>query len=70
LQEERFRGVEDVNEGVEGGLRHFEFQMLYIRGQKPELSSPIRQASIGAERAAISISDTASQSVTVSYLRC
>jgi hypothetical protein len=43
LPEDRFGGGEDVDEGVEGGFRHCEFQMLYIRGQKPELSSPIRQ---------------------------
>jgi hypothetical protein len=47
LPEDRFGGGEDVNEAVEGGCRHFEFQMLYIRGQKLELSSPIRQASMG-----------------------
>ena len=73
LEEDRFGGVEDgkeVVEVVEVSIRHFEFQMLYIRGQKLELSSPIRQASNGAERAAISISDTVSQSVTVSHLRC
>jgi hypothetical protein len=45
--EDRFRGGEDVNEVVEGGCRHFEFQMLYIHGQKLELSSPICQESMG-----------------------
>jgi hypothetical protein len=50
LPEERFGGGEDFDEIVEGGCRHFEFQMLYIRGQKPELSSPIRQTSNEAER--------------------
>jgi hypothetical protein len=50
LPEERFGGSEDVNEVVEGGCRHFEFQMLYIRGQKLELSSPIRRASMRLER--------------------
>jgi hypothetical protein len=47
LPEDRFGAGEDVNEVVEGGCRHFEFQMLYIRGQKLELSSLIRQASMG-----------------------
>jgi hypothetical protein len=60
LPEDRFGGGEDVNEVVEGGYRHFEFQMLYIRGQKLKLSSLIRQASIGLRGRVISISDTAS----------
>ena len=47
LPEDRFRGGEDANEVVDGDCRHFEFQMLYIRGQKLELSSPIRQANMG-----------------------
>ena len=47
LPEDFFRGGDDANEVVKGGCRHFEFQMLYIRGQKLELSSPIRQASMG-----------------------
>jgi hypothetical protein len=34
VPEDRFGGGEDANEVVEGGCRHFEFQMLYIRGQK------------------------------------
>jgi hypothetical protein len=51
LPEDRFGGGEDVDEVVEGAFRHFEFQMLYTRGQKLELSSPICQAS-GAEGAA------------------
>ena len=47
--------------------------MLYIRGQKPELSSPIRQASNEAEKGQISFSDMASQechrlSLTLSML--
>ena len=46
LPEGHFGGGEDVNEVVEGCCRHIEFQMLYIRGQKLELSSPIRQASM------------------------
>ena len=70
LPEDRFRAGEDVNEVVEGGCRHFEFQMLYIRGQKLELSSQICQSEYEVGRAAISISDTASQNVTVSHLRC
>src|SRR5437763_1874693 len=45
LPEDLFGGGEDFNEVVEGSRRHFEYQMLYIRGQKLELSSPIRQAS-------------------------
>jgi hypothetical protein len=44
LPEDRFGGGEDVDEVIEGGFRHFEFQMLYTRGQKLELSSPIRQS--------------------------
>ena len=70
MPEDRFGGGEDVNEVVEGGCCHVEFQMLYIRGQKLELSSPIRSSEYEAERAVISISDRASQSVTVSHLRC
>ena len=45
LPEDLFGGGEDFNEVVEGSRRHFEYQMLYIRGQKLELSSPIRQVS-------------------------
>ena len=70
LEEDRFGGVEDGKEVVEVSFRHFEFQMLYIRGQKLELSSPIRQSEYRAEKVAISINDTVSQSVTVSHLRC
>ena len=66
LPEERFGGSEDVNEVVEGGCRHFEFQMLYIRGQKLELSSPIRRASMRLREGAISISDTVSHRVSPS----
>jgi hypothetical protein len=47
LPEDGFGAGEDVIEVVEGGCRHFEFQMLYICGQKLELSSPIRQVSMG-----------------------
>ena len=53
LEEDRFGGVKDGNEMVEVvevSFRHFEFQMLYIRGQKLELSSPIRQVSMGLRR--------------------
>jgi hypothetical protein len=46
LPEDRFVGGDNVNEVVEGGFRHIEFQMSYIRGQKLELSSLIRQASM------------------------
>jgi len=41
LPEDRLRGGSNANEVVEGGYLHFEFQMLYIRGQKLKLSSPI-----------------------------
>ena len=53
LEEDRFGGVKDGNEVVEVvdvSFRHFKFQMLYIRGQKLELSSPIRQVSMGLRR--------------------
>jgi hypothetical protein len=46
LPEGRFVGGDNVNEVGEGGFRHIEFQMSYIRGQKLELSSLIRQASM------------------------
>jgi hypothetical protein len=47
LPEYRFGGGEDVDEVVEGGFRHFEFQMLHTRGRRLEPSSPICQASMG-----------------------
>jgi hypothetical protein len=47
LPEDRLGGGGNVSEVVEEACRHLEFQMLYIRGQELELSSPIRQASTG-----------------------
>jgi hypothetical protein len=69
LPEDRFGGSEDVNEVVEGSCRHIEFQILYIRGQKLELSRPICQGEYKAERGAIyGITECHRLSLTLSIL--